>query len=127
MQWIFYVGGAVISLATVAFLLWKPAQAALQALEDMYADTSSEGIDPLRDTIRQFIEGAEMDRADAERWRDLCSLTEYGHLCVLGKDDIQLDTQRELELAVDDDDAQGTAKAFRHAIAARSAEQKDKA
>jgi hypothetical protein len=103
------------------------AQAALQALEriDSLLDFKTLRDDDDLQTLRQFIEGAEMDRVDAERWRDLCSLTEYGHLCVLGKDDIQLDTQRELELAVDT--AQGTAKAFRHATAARSAEQKDKA
>jgi hypothetical protein len=102
------------------------AQAALQALEAIavHADDINASRFSL---LRQFIEGAERDRVDAERWRDLCSLTEYGHLCVLGKDDIQLDTRRELELAVDDDDAQSAAQAFRHAIAARSAEQKDKA
>jgi hypothetical protein len=114
------------------------AQAALQALEDclkhftrspstLSDSTARANAHAAIVALRQFIEGAELNRADAERWRDLCSLTEYGHLCVLGKDDIQLDTQRELELAVDDDDAQSTAKAFRHAIAARSAEQKDKA
>ena len=101
------------------------AQAALQALEELM-EFPKTGSAALAKTLRQFIEGAERDRVDADRWRDLCSLTEYGHLCVLGKDDIQLDTQRELELAVDDDDAQSTAKAFRHAIAARSAEQKGK-
>ena len=102
------------------------AQAALQALDTISRCWKEPAEVDAAKRLRQFIEGAELDRVDADRWRDLCSLTEYGHLCVLGKDDIQLDTQRELELAVDDDDAQSTAKAFRHAIAARSAEQKGK-
>jgi hypothetical protein len=94
---------------------------ALRALEDIEIFNTRRPTAARLEVLRAFIEQAKAYAVDAARWRDLCSLTEYGHLCVLGKDDIQLDTARELEEAVDDDDAQGYAIAWRTAIAARSA------
>ena len=109
-----------------------PTQQALMALAvDLalaHTEWTTQGDDIALDRLQQARAAlasaiAEVVR-DAGRWRDLVSLMEYGEFCVLGRDDMQFDTAHELECAVDVDEAQATAKAWRDSLAARSAAQK---